>query len=112
MESIITSQTNNYGKTSDESLDELFHSYSHSKPLMTDCVFGDELDKLFVKEITESALQMVDSIDKIANILTDATVTFTASNESVVAIMSNIIQTESEAIISLATVITPILKMN
>ncbi|WGO84280.1 hypothetical protein [Arsenophonus apicola] len=110
MESIITSQTNNYGKTSEESLDELFQSYSHSKPLITDCVLGDELEKLFVNEITESTLQMADSIDKIANILIDATVTFAAGKESVAVIMNNIIQTE--AIISLVTAITPTLRMN
>ncbi|HGJ5873387.1 hypothetical protein [Arsenophonus apicola] len=108
MESTITSQTNNNGKSSEQSLEEYYQSYSN--PLLIDGVFGDKLDILLVKAITESTLQMADSIDKIAEILTDATVTFAAANESVAVIMNNIIQTE--AMISLVAAITPTLRMN
>lgn len=91
MENTTTSKINN-DKTLETSLDELYQSYSQIEASITDCSFGGQLDKFSLKEINESELQMADSIVKIANILTDAIVTFPVAKGTVVTIMDNIIQ--------------------
>ncbi|MDR5609588.1 MULTISPECIES: hypothetical protein [unclassified Arsenophonus] len=91
MENTTTSKINN-DKTLETSLDELYQSYSQIEASITDYGFGGQLDKFSLKEINESELQMADSIVKIANILTDAIVTFPVAKGTVVTIMDNIIQ--------------------
>lgn len=49
---------------------------------------------------------MAENLDKIANILTDATVTFTTGNGSMVTIMNNIIHAESISPIATAITLT------
>lgn len=91
MENTTTSKINN-DKTLETSLDELYQSYSQIEASITDGGFGDQFDKFSLKEINESELQMADSIVKIANILTDAIVTFPVAKGTVVTIIDNINQ--------------------
>ncbi|CAA2931244.1 hypothetical protein [Arsenophonus endosymbiont of Bemisia tabaci] len=103
IENTIAFKINN-DKTLETSLDELYQSYSQIDESITDYSFGDQLDKFSLKEINESKLQMADSIVKIANILTDAIVTFPVAKGTVVTIVDNINQLDP--INSLAAVIT------